>query len=179
MCMKGKVREKDNLFWWCVGGVLTVAILGTVLHFLYDWTGESGVVKPFSAIDESTWQHMKILYVPMLLFGVVQWFFFRHEYPCFFAVKLVGIVVGIVFIPMAFYTYNGAFGKSPDWLNISIFMWTDICAYALEYALFRRRAVGCKKVWNILSLCAILAIGVLFVVLTYLPPNLPIFISPV
>ncbi len=177
--MKIRASARDKLFWWCVGGVLTVAILGTVLHFLYDWTGQSGVVKPFSAIDESTWQHMKILYVPMLLFGVVQWFFFRHEYPCFFAVKLVGIVVGIAFIPMVFYTYNGAFGKSPDWLNISIFMWADICAYAVEYMLFKRAEGGCRKVWSVLSLTVIIVIGALFVTFTYAPPNLPLFISPV
>ena len=158
--------------------MLTVAVLGTILHFLYDWTGESGVVKPFSAIDESTWQHMKIMYFPMLIFGVVQWFFFRKEYPCFYVVKLIGILVGLTLIPIVFYTYNGAFGKSPDWLNITIFMVADICAFVVEYRLFRRLN-DCKRLWNILSLTAILVMGVLFVLLTYMPPNLPLFISPV
>lgn len=177
--MKIRASARDNLFWWCVGGVLTVAILGTVLHFLYDWTGKSGVVKPFSAVDESTWQHMKIMYMPMVLFGAVQWFFFRKEYPCFFVVKLLGISVGLTLIPVLFYTYNGAFGKSPDWINITIFMVADLCAFGVECALFRKKEVGCKKVWNIISLCTIFAIGALFVAFTYLPPNLPLFISPV
>ena len=158
--------------------MLTVAVLGTILHFLYDWTGESGVVKPFSAIDESTWQHMKIMYFPMLIFGVVQWFFFRKEYPCFYVVKLIGILVGLTLIPIVFYTYNGAFGKSPDWLNITIFMVADICAFVVEYRLFRRLN-DCKREWKMLSLTAVIAIGVLMVVFTYSPPNLPLFISPV
>ena len=158
--------------------MLTVAVLGTILHFLYDWTGESGVVKPFSAIDESTWQHMKIMYFPMLIFGVVQWFFFRKEYPCFYVVKLIGILVGLTLIPIVFYTYNGAFGKSPDWLNITIFMVADICAFVVEYRLFRR-VNDCKRVWKMLSLTALLVIGMLMVVFTYIPPNLPLFISPV
>ena len=158
--------------------MLAVAILGTLLHFVYDWTGESDAVKPFSAIDESTWQHMKIMYFPMLIFGAVQWFFFRKEYPCFWVVKLVGIVIGLVFIPVVFYTYNGAFGKSPDWLNITIFMVADICAFGAEYRLFRR-VNDCKRVWKMLSLTAVIAIGVLMVVFTYIPPNLPLFISPV
>ena len=176
--MKFQAKARENLWWWSVGGVLTVAVLGTILHFLYDWTGESGVVKPFSAIDESTWQHMKIMYFPMLIFGVVQWFFFRKEYPCFYVVKLIGILVGLTLIPIVFYTYNGAFGKSPDWLNITIFMVADICAFVVEYRLFRRLN-DCKRLWNILSLTAILVMGVLFVLLTYMPPNLPLFISPV
>ena len=177
--MKIKASARDNLLGWCVGGVFTVAILGTLLHFLYDWTGESGITKPFSAIDESTWQHMKIMYFPMLIFGAVQWFFFRKEYQCFFTVKLIGILTGLISIPVLFYTYNGAFGKSPDWLNITIFIVADICAYAIEYMLFKRAQGGCRKVWNILSLCGIVGIGILFVVFTYFPPNLPIFISPV
>ena len=159
--------------------MLTVAILGTLLHFLYDWTGESALAKPFSAIDESTWQHMKIMYFPMILFGVVQCFFFRKECHCFFVVKLVGIAVGLTLIPVLFYTYNGAFGKSPDWLNITIFMVADVCAYAVEHILFKRAEGGCRKVWSALSLTAIIVIGALFVVFTYAPPNLPLFISPV
>ena len=176
--MKVKARARESSFWWSVGGVLTVAVLGTILHFLYDWTGESGVVKPFSAIDESTWQHMKIMYFPMLIFGAVQWFFFRKEYPCFFLVKLAGVLVGLTIIPVIFYTYNGAFGKSPDWLNISIFMVADICAFWVEYILFNKLK-DCKRLWKILSLTALLVIGVLMVVFTYIPPNLPLFISPV
>jgi hypothetical protein len=177
--MKVKARARESLFWWSVGGVLAVAILGTLLHFLYDWTGESPVFKPFSAIDESTWQHMKIMYFPMLIFGVVQWFFFRREYECYFVIKFVGILVGLTLIPVLFYTYNGAFGKSPDWLNITIFMVADLLAFAVEYMLFKRAEGGCRKVWNILALVGIIAIGVMFVVFTYLPPNLPLFISPV
>lgn len=176
--MKG-IEARKNLFWWSVGGVLTVAILGTILHFLYDWTGGSAVVKPFSAIDESTFQHMKILCFPMTIFGLVQWFFFRKEYKCYFVIKLIGILVGLTLIPVLFYTYNGAFGKSPDWLNITIFMVADLCAFAVEYTLFKKADGDCKPVWNILALVGIIATGVMFVLLTYLPPNLPIFISPV
>ena len=158
---------------------MTVAILGTLLHFLYEWTGESETTKPFSAIDESTWQHMKIMYFPMLLFGVVQWFFFRDEYQCFWVVKFLGIVVGLTLIPVLFYTYNGAFGKSPDWLNITIFMVSDLFAYRVEYMIFKRIEGGCRKVWSILALSGILVIGTLMVLFTYMPPNLPLFISPI
>lgn len=175
--MKERIVTRENLFWWCAGGVVATAILGTVLHFLYEWTGESAVTKPFSATDESTWQHMKIMYFPMVIYGVVQWFFFRKEHPCFALVKLVGIAVGVLLIPVMFYTYNGAFGRSPDWLNITIFMLSAIGGYATEYALFKR-GKPCSK-WCNLALFGVVAIGVLMVVFTYLPPNLPLFKSPI
>ena len=165
------------MFWWCAGGVLFTAILGTVLHFLYEWTGESGVVKPISAIDESTFQHMKIMYFPMFIFGVIQWCFLRHEKPCFWVVKLIGLLVALVLIPTLFYTYNGAFGRSPDWLNITIFMVSAIAGFWVEYLLFERKQEGNKRC-N-LAFFGVVALGVLFVVFTYLPPDVPLFKSPV
>ncbi len=170
-----KVGIKSNLGLWCFAGVVVASILGTILHFLYDWTG-SEIVVPFSATDESTWQHMKILYFPMLIFALVQWAFFKSEYKCFWFVKLVGIIVGVVLIPVLFYTYNGAFGKSPDWLNIIFFILSAFIAYGVEWALFKKEFKSCKL--SNLAIIGIIAIGVLFVVFTYLPPNLPLFIDP-
>ncbi len=174
-----KFDVKTNLFWWCAGGVVTVSILGTVLHFLYDWTGSEAVV-PFSAIDESTWQHMKILYFPMVIFGSVQWLFFKDEYKSFWVVKLIGTAVGLALIPVLFYTYNGAFGKSPDWLNIAIFVLSAIGGYGAEYILFKKNCISLKhqNLGIILALIGIISMGILFVVLTYLPPNLPLFQDP-
>ena len=157
--------------------MVVTAILGTVLHFLYEWTGESAVTKPFSAIDESTWQHMKIMYFPMLIFGIMQWCFLRHERSNFWLVKLVGLLVALSLIPALFYTYNGAFGTSPDWLNIAIFMLSAIGGYATEYALFKRGKPYSK--WCNLAFVGIVAVGVLMVFFTYLPPDLPLFKSPI
>ena len=175
--MKARIVTREKIFWWCAGGVVVTAILGTILHFLYEWTGESAVAKPFSATDESTWQHMKIMYFPMVIYGAVQWFFFKREYPGFALVKLVGIVVGLSLIPILFYTYNGAFGRSPDWLNITIFMLSAIGGYATEYALFKR-GKPCSK-WCNLAYLGIVFIGVLMIVFTYIPPDLPLFKSPI
>ena len=175
--MKDRTSTRENLFWWCAGGVVVTAILGTVLHFLYEWTGESAVTKPFSAIDESTWQHMKIMYFPMFIFGIMQWCFLRHERSNFWLVKLVGLLVALALIPALFYTYNGAFGTSPDWLNIAIFMLSAMGGYATEYALFKR-GKPCSK-WCNLAFVGIVAVGVLMVVFTYLPPDLPLFKSPI
>ena len=120
---------------------------------------------------------MKIMYFPMLIFGVIQWCFLRHEKPCFWVVKLIGLLVALVLIPTLFYTYNGAFGRSPDWLNITIFMVSAIGGFGVEYLLFDRKREGNK--WCNLAFLGVVAMGVLFVVFTYLPPDVPLFKSPV
>ena len=174
--MKRRLDVKSNLFWWCAGGVMFVAVFGTILHFLYEWTGESAAAKPFSATDESTWQHMKIMYFPMVIYGVVQWFFFKREYLGFALVKLVGIVVGLSLIPILFYTYNGVIGKSPDWINIAIFFVSAAAAYIYEALQFIRGSSRCKN--PLAAKIVICLIALLFVIFTYTTPRLGIFVDP-
>jgi hypothetical protein len=90
-----------------------VTILGVLLHFTYEWSGENFIVGLFSATNESTWEHMKIALWPMFIFAIIQSFYFKNRKD-FWYIKLKGILLGIVLIPIIFYTYNGVIGKSPD-----------------------------------------------------------------
>ena len=88
----------------------------------------------------------------------------------------MGTVIGLAFIPMLFYTYNGAIGKSPDWLNISIFFVSAAIAFLAEAHLLRN-GFNCKA--PRIALAIILIIGVLFVVFTFKTPQLPLFEDPI
>lgn len=166
---------KKSLILWQVGGMTAVAVLGTLLHFLYDWTG-SAAVAPFSAVNESTWEHMKLFFYPAALYAVVQCFFFRKEYPDFWCVKLLGILTGLLLIPVLFYTLNGAFGKTPDWVNITIFFISLIFAFLLEWRLFVSPPMRCAP---IVAIIVLVGLCVAFVAFTYLPPHIPLFLDPV
>ena len=71
---------KRNLLLWQFGGLTFATALGTILHFVFDWTGWA-FVAPISAVNESTWEHMKILFFPMLIFALIQYPFFKEESP--------------------------------------------------------------------------------------------------
>ena len=58
---------KRRLWRWQLAGFIFTAVLGVLLHFLYDWTNESLVVALFSAVNESTFEHMKLLFFPGVL----------------------------------------------------------------------------------------------------------------
>ena len=64
------MRKRSIL--WQAAGFAAVTFAGTFLHFLYDWTGRNILVSPFSGVNESTWEHMKLLFWPLFLFGLVQ-----------------------------------------------------------------------------------------------------------
>ena len=162
-----------NLWQWLGFGVTSFG--GTILHFLYDWLGETTLVAPFSGVNESTWEHMKLLFWPMFLFAIVQSFFFRDRGD-FWCVKLRGITLGLLLIPTLFYTYNGVIGKSPDWLNIAIFFISAATVYIYETRQFDKGSVACKSPKLRVALLA--SIAVLFILFTFLAPKIGIFKDP-
>ena len=161
---------------WQAAGFAVVTFGGTILHFLYDWTGGNILVSPFSGVNESTWEHMKLLFWPLFLFALVQRLFFKNQ-KNYWCVKLAEILLGLVLIPVLFYTYNGIFGKSPDYVNIAIFYIAAAAAFLLEWWAFRKVFLKCKHPQ--LALGVLLFIGVLFVVFTFNTPNIPLFRDPV
>ena len=168
---------KKSLSVWQLGGLTFTAVLGTLLHFLFDLTEKSLLVAPFSAVNESTWEHMKILFFPMLFFAVLQSVFFAKACKGFWKVKCVGITLGVALIPTLFYTYNGAFGRSPDWLNVLFFFISAGVAYFAEYMLFSRTQV-CDE-FTFLPIFIIFLTTLGFVVFTFYPPNIPLFQDPI
>ena len=166
---------KNSISLWQFFGFGVASLLGTLLHFLYEWTGENKVAAIFSGVNESTWEHMKLLYFPLLLFAVIQSRFFKDS-RSFWCVKLLGILSGLTLIPVLFYTYNGVFGKSPDFINIAIFFVSAAVSFYLEARLFQDESFSCKAPWAAFSL--ILLIGSLFVLFTFKTPRIPIFKDP-
>ena len=127
--------EKRSVRLWQLMGFAVTSLFGTVLHFLYEWLGKAAWIAPFSGVNESTWEHMKLLFWPMFIYALIESVFFR-ECEDFWCIKLRGILSGLILIPVLFYTYNGIVGKSPDWINIAIFFVSAAAAYIYETLLF-------------------------------------------
>jgi len=127
-------------------------------------------------VNESTWEHMKLLYFPLLIFMLIEGRYFK-EYDAFRWVKLIGMLVGLITIPMLFYTYNGAFGKSPDWLNITFFFISAALTFFVETLLFKKGNIRGSANW--IPILIILLIGATFVLFTFNTPQLPIFRDPI
>ena len=158
-------------------GFLFTAALGTLLHFVYEWTGENAFVGLFSAVNESTWEHLKLLYVPLVAFGVYEFICYGKNYCCFFPAKLIGILGGMLFITVFFYTYRGILGYNIDFLNISDFYLGAAVAWRVQYKFFYRPK-GCLPISGGAALLGIIILGVLFAVFTYSPPTLGLFADP-
>ena len=106
---------------------------------------------------------------------ILQSFFFR-EREDFFCVKLRGILLGLLLIPVLFYTYNGVIDRSPDWLNIAIFFVSAAIAYLYETYLFNKRKECCLSPKR--AIFALSVIAFLFLLFTFFTPQIGIFKDP-
>ena len=162
---------KNNLSLWQFGGFALTSLGGTLLHFLYDWSGQAPVVGLFSAVNESIWEHMKLLFYPMLMVSVVEGRVWGN-----WCIKALGITVALLLVPVLYYTYTGALGVYADWFNITIFFLSSGAAFYLEYKL-QKSGVACNApTWLVFAWLGIWALC--FTVFTFYPPNIPLFQSP-
>ena len=166
---------KHSVGLWQLWGFATASLGGTILHFLYDLSDKSAFIAPFSGVNESTWEHMKLLFWPMLFFAVVQSVFFR-EHKDFWWIQLRGILLGLALIPILFYTYNGVIGRSPDWINIAIFFVAAAASYIYETRKFHKEQRPCRSPRA--ALAVLLVIGLSFVLFTFRTPEIGIFKDP-
>lgn len=165
--------QKSIRYWQIVGFLLTAAG-GTLLHFLFDLTGETTGAALISAVNESTWEHMKLLFYPMVLFALVEFFLWGSEFQSFWWVKLAGILEGLGLIPVLFYT--GIWGISVDWINILIFFIAAGVSLWVETRLFQAD-LSCH-ITPIPAFILICLLAGLFVRFTFSPPRIPLFQDP-
>lgn len=160
--MEGWSRKK-----WILVYVIAV-VLGTVFHFVYGFAGENRIVGYFFPINESTWEHMKLVYLPMLLCTAI---FVRRADDKW----LLGNLIGTWLIPVMFYTYKGILGFGVMAIDILNFYIAVLAAFWFAYHFMD--AVWSKAAGVLIKILFI-AQGIMFIVFTYHPLGLGIFAEP-
>lgn len=159
---------------WEIAGLLVTLIAGNLLHFVYEWSGGSGVAAAFSAVNESTWEHMKLLAVPWMAWALAE--AVTSGGSALFP-RALGLLAGLIAIPTVFYTLRGVTGQTHHLVNILIFQLAVLLAYAVS-RWARRSGRFQGRGWRLLGLALLLGVGGLFLRWTYDAPALPIFTDP-
>lgn len=160
--------------WWAIVPLIAV---GSILHFVYDWTGHHRVAAVFGAVNESYWEHTKIAIWPVAALQVVLFALGGWSIPSFVpaaAVSLYSIpiaMIGIVFVYKVFTKRN--------------LLWLDIVVFALVVAL--AQVIFVLTLEQLAATAATVVIAALFLagliasvlVFTLNPPAEPdVFIDP-
>lgn len=157
---------------YTIVGIVFVLILGSLSHFFYQWSNNNFFAGLFTPVNESIWEHMKLLFFPMLLYSLVMIPKLKENYPCIRSAYGAGILVGTLLIPILFYTYTGILGYHMMILDIGTFVLSVIIAFYFVYML----TINCKtENFTLLLFTLICILTICFIVFTYAPPGIQLF----
>lgn len=131
----------------------------------------------FASVNESTWEHLKLLFVPMLLFSSVEYFVIGKNYPNFIPAKALGMLLGMIAIVIIFYTYTGILGKNYLWADILTFVLGVAVAYLYSWQIINKQPIGTSA--NVIGIILVLVLTLCFVLFSFDPPHIPLFLDPV
>lgn len=157
--------------------IILAIVFGTLLHFTYEWSGENRIVGLFSATNESVWEHLKLVFYPMLILAIVEYFVVKKEANNYIEAKSLGIFLAIAFIIVFYYTYTGIIGKTFFIIDILTFIISIILGEWVSYKLMIRKTES-TTLSKILSSAIIFYFLISFILFTYNPPNINLFKDP-
>lgn len=153
-----------------------ISIIGSILHFTYDFSKHNNIVAIFSAVNESTWEHIKMALSGYFLWSFIDAFFLIQNNNYFFA-KLIGLLTIILLIPLIFYGYKMFTSKPILLIDIGNFFLSVFLSQLFTYLIINIKPVG--NIVNIISIFLIVLIFLFYIVGTFFPIKNFIFKDPI
>lgn len=160
---------------WRNRSILFCLIVGTLLHFTYEWFGRKLWVGAFSAVNESTWEHLKLAFFPMFFMAVIGYFLLGKNINNYWKANTIGIIVAIIFITVFFYTYTGIIGNNYLIIDIGTFIVAVILGENVAYNIMKGDKISVEGIY--IGILGILLIS--FILFTYFPPKINYFKDPI
>ena len=157
-------------------GFIVISTIGTLAHFLYDWTHRNKIIGLFSAVNESTWEHIKIALTPSFLWSLYDGFLYGF-YPNYFCAKLFSLLVIVIVIPLIFYSYKKISKKPILFIDIATFYIAIFLSQLTFYSILNLAPI---EYWGQFVSCVGLFIFFgCYMTLTLAPLHGPLFKDPI
>jgi hypothetical protein len=165
---------------WIIIGIPIIFLLGSLMHFAYDWSWQLTIVGIFTPVDESIWEHLKLSIYPTFLWWIIGFFSLNDDNVStyrWFTCCVISVIISPIVITSFYYTYTGALGIHSLLLDIfSLFLGLLIAQLS---ALHIYNNVKITDVHFYISILISLIIVISFTIFTFSPPKLPIFMDPI
>jgi hypothetical protein len=167
VCMENLLKNFE------IGGAIFIFILGAIMHFMFDLSGRLKIVGLFTPVNESVWEHLKMVLWPSLIYSVLEYSIFKSHVNNFWFSKAAGIYTAMIVIIVIFYTYTAFTGHSILAVDILTFAAAIAAAQFISYKIMLSKDLS---PWiNRLS-CPLIALLIfIFILFTFCPPHLPLF----
>lgn len=156
---------------------LIVGIFGTLWHFLYEWSGENMFIGMIAPVNESTWEHLKLLFFPVLIYSVIEYILWKDRPDNYISAAGIGLFCGMLAITAFFYTYTGILGFNIPALDISSYFIGLFVMLIIKSRIIRGKSFSSVYAAGT-ALFFIILTAVLFGIFSFNAPELGIFMPP-
>lgn len=167
--------KKNSILMLEMISTLFIMIMGVLLHFTFEWSHNNVIVGLFSPINESVWEHLKLLFFPMLISTMIVYVYKGKKVENYLCAKVVGILSALFFLVFFFYTYTGIIGKNLAFVDISSFF---IAVIIGQYVSYQKMQEQCFCI-NLVAPIILLMISLSFFLFTFFPPQIGLFQDPI
>lgn len=156
--------------------IIIISVIGTLSHFLYDLTNHNKFIGIFTAVNESTWEHIKIALTPTLLWSIVDGFLYGTN-PNYFFAKTISLITIIILMPLLYYGHKYVAKKDYFIFDIATFYIVIISSQLIFYFLLKIEPINFFI--HYLSCIALFTIFGSYMILTLFPIKNFIFKDPI
>ena len=157
-------------------GIIVICIVGTFLHFLYEISNHNKFVAVFAAVNESTWEHIKICMTPTIMWSIYNGYIYGFNSSYFISTSLSLLTI-ILLIPILFYIYTAFTKKAILWIDVICFYITVICSQIVFYKLINMELL--PSFYTYLSIILLIIELGAYLLLTYRPLHNFLFEDPI
>lgn len=156
--------------------IILAFIFSFFAHFTYEWFHNvfTSILFP---INESVWEHMKIIYISIILASIVEYIIYKKKDIKVnnFSISIPSVsIIGIILYLAIYYPIEIVFGHNLIISIILLFIIYIICE-VISYYILKSPKI---KYQNTIGIILIIISYIVFAYLTYNPPKIPLFIDP-
>jgi len=166
---------KNNVLKWEIFGIIFVFLVGALLHFVFEWSGESRIVGAIASVNESVWEHFKQGFWPMCLWSAIEYRSLSKYASNFLLAKGIAVYLIPTITGLIFYAYTAITGKEILIVDISIFAVAITIGQLTSYKMMTLRVK--PRYASRIGFTLICCLGFILIIFTFYPPHLPIFLD--
>lgn len=145
---------------------LAITLIGSLLHFTYEWSGKNKFVAIFSAVNESTWEHIKLALSATFVCTLVD-IWCLGDNPNYWVARSMSFLVPIVVIPIIFYGYTSFTKRAILPIDIGSFVVAAFLETLLFVVILDMQPVG--AIGGVISIVTSVVVLSMYLLLTRFP----------
>ena len=155
-----KYRKQINVIYYFSSVI--IFLLSALSHFMYDWTNNNEFISMFVPTNESIFQHLKMIFFPIVLYYLVTYIIYNRKYDIIFYKWILSAITTFLFtsglITASYYIFRTGFNIESMFIDIVSLISGLILSSFLCAHLYYRTKIMNVKVCNPIVILGLLAL---------------------